>query len=71
MSRQKSVSIILFILSTVAILYALIFTIPVWLVYGIAIICIPMWILTLGLITMAKPRKGDKEERVKEPFTGY
>ena len=71
MSRQKSVSIILFILSTLAILYALIFTIPVWVVYVISIICIPMWILTLGLITMAEPRKGDKEERVKEPFTGY
>ncbi len=71
MSKQKTICSILLILSTLAILYGLIFTIPVWVVYAIAIICIPMWILCLGLITMAKPRKGDKEGRVKEPFTGY
>lgn len=71
MSNQKLISTILLILSTLAILYGLLFTIPIWLVYGIAIICIPLWVLSLGLITMAKPREEDKEERVKEPFTGY
>ncbi len=71
MTSQKTICSILLILSTIAILYALVFTIPVWVVYAIAIICIPLWILSLGLITMAKPRKEDKEERVKEPFTGY
>lgn len=71
MVKIKSISKVLFILSTLAILYALIFSMSVWLVYAIAIICIPMWILSLGLITMAEPRKGDEEGRVKEPFTGY
>lgn len=71
MANLKLISTILLIISTLAILYALIFTIPVWLVYAIAIICIPLWILSLGLITMAKPRKGDEEGRVEEPFTGY
>ena len=71
MSNLKTIFGILLILSTIAILYALIFTIPVWLVYLIAIICIPLWILSLGFVTMAKPRKGDEEGRVKEPFTGY
>ncbi|MDO5849007.1 MAG: DUF788 domain-containing protein [Methanobrevibacter sp.] len=71
MISQKTISSILLILSTLAILYALIFPISVWMVYAIAIICIPLWILCLGLVTMAKPRKGDKEGRVKEPFTGY
>ena len=42
-----------------------------WIVYVIAIFGIPLWILGLGLLTMAKPRKDDKEERIKEPFTGY
>lgn len=32
---------------------------------------IPLWILSLGLLTMATPRPEDAEERVKEPFTGY
>ena len=27
--------------------------------------------LSLGLLTMAKPKPEDAEERVKEPFTGY
>ena len=71
MTSQKTICSILLILSTIAILYALICTIPVCVVYAIAIICIPLGILSLGLITMAKPRKEDEEERVKEPFTGY
>lgn len=71
MERQTKICWVLLIISTIAILYALIFTIPVWIVYAISIFFIPLWILSLGLITMAKPRKEDKEERVKEPFTGY
>ncbi len=71
MERQTKICWVLLVISTIAILYALIFTIPVWLVYVISIFFIPLWILSLGLITMAKPRKGDKEDRVKEPFTGY
>lgn len=54
-----------------AILAALIFDMASWAVYVIAIFGIPFWVLGLGLLTMAKPRKDDKEERIKEPFTGY
>ena len=42
-----------------------------WIVYTVAIFGIPLWILSLGLLTMAKPKPEDAEERVKEPFTGY
>ena len=69
MDIQKIISIILLAISTLAILAALIFDMASWAVYVIAIFGIPLWIL--GLLTMAKPRKDDKEERIKEPFTGY
>ena len=63
MDIQKIISIIL--------LAALIFDMASWTVYVIAIFGIPFWVLGLGLLTMAKPRKDDNEERIKEPFTGY
>ena len=65
MDIQKIISIILLAISTLAILAALIFDMASWAVYVIAIFGIPFW------VTMAKPRKDDKEERIKEPFTGY
>ena len=68
MDIQKIISIILLAISTLAIL---IFDMASWAVYVIAIFGIPFWVLGLGLLTMAKPRKDDKEERIKEPFTGY
>ena len=68
MDIQKIISIILLAISTLA---ALIFDMASWAVYVIAIFGIPFWVLGLGLLTMAKPRKDDKEERIKEPFTGY
>ena len=68
MDIQKIISIILLAISTLA---ALIFDMAGWAVYVIAIFGIPFWVLGLGLLTMAKPRKDDKEERIKEPFTGY
>ena len=71
MDIQKIISIILLAISTLAILAALIFDMASWIVYVIAIFGIPLWILGLGLLTMAKPRKDDKEERIKEPVTGY
>lgn len=71
MGIQKAISIILLILSTIAIVYCLIFNVETWIVYLVAIIGIPLWVLSFGLLTMAKPRKEDEEERVKEPFTGY
>jgi energy-converting hydrogenase A subunit I len=52
-------------------LYGLIFNPKDWIIYTIAIIFIPLFILSLGFITMAKPKKEDEEERVKEPFIGF
>lgn len=57
MDIQKIISIILLAISTLAILAALIFDMASWAVYVIAIFGIPLWILGLGLLTMAKPRK--------------
>ena len=71
MVNQKITCIILLIISTLAILACLVVNFAVWIVYLVAIIGIPLWVLSLGLLTMAKPRPEDAEERVKEPFTGY
>lgn len=71
MDSQKIICIVLLVLSTVAILACLIFNPDSWIVYTVAIFGIPLWVLSLGLLTMAKPRPEDAEERVKEPFTGY
>ena len=71
MVNQKITCIILLIISTIAILACLVFNFQDWVVYLIAIIGIPLWVLSLGFLTMAKPRPEDVEERVKEPFTGY
>jgi energy-converting hydrogenase A subunit I len=54
-----------------AILACLIVEFEAWIVYSVAIFGIPVWVLSLGLLTMAKPKPEDVEERVKEPFTGY
>ena len=71
MVSQKIVSIVLLVLSTIAILACLVIDFEVWIVYTIAIFGIPAWILSLGLLTMAKPKPEDVEGRLKEPFTGY
>ena len=71
MVNQKITCIILLIISTLAILACLVVNFADWIVYLVAIIGIPLWVLSLGLLTMAKPRTEDAEERVKEPFTGY
>ena len=71
MVNQKIICIVLLVLSTVAILSCLVINFEAWIVYTIAIFCIPLWILALGLLTMAKPKPEDLEERIKEPFTGY
>ena len=71
MADQKIICIILLIISTIAVLACLVVNFQDWIVYTIAIIGIPLWVLSLGLLTMAKPRAEDEEERVKEPFTGY
>jgi len=64
-------SYLLLIISLLLILYALIFNPVSWIVYGIAIVFIPIFILSLGLITMAKGKKDEEEERREEPFIGY
>ena len=71
MVNQKITCIILLALSTIAILACLVIDFEAWIVYTVAIFGIPLWVLSLGLLTMAKPRPDDVEERVKEPFTGY
>ncbi|MEE1336438.1 DUF788 domain-containing protein [Methanobrevibacter sp.] len=58
-------------LSTIAILACLFINFEAWIVYAVAIFGIPTWVLSLGLLTMAKAKPEDEEERVKEPFTGY
>ena len=71
MDSQKGLYIVLLALSTIAILACLVINFDAWIVYAVAIFGIPLWILSLGLLNMAKPEPGDAEERVKEPFTGY
>ena len=71
MDSQKGLYIVLLALSTIAILACLVINFDAWIVYAVAIFGIPLWVLSLGLLTMAKPRPDDEEERVKEPFTGY
>ncbi|WP_406532885.1 DUF788 domain-containing protein [Methanobrevibacter sp.] len=71
MASQKILYIILLALSTIAILACLVIDFQEWIVYTVAIFGIPLWILSLGLLTMAKAKPEDEEERVKEPFTGY
>lgn len=61
----------LLMISTVLILYSLLFNPVAWVVYGIAIVFIPIFILSLGLVTMAKAKKEEEEERKEEPFIGY
>ena len=71
MDSHKGLYIVLLALSTIAILACLVIDFPVWIVYAVAIFGIPLWILSLGLLTMAKPKPEDVEGRLKEPFTGY
>ena len=71
MVSQKIVSIIVLVLSTIAILACLVVDFDAWIVYTVAMFGIPAWVLSLGLLTMAKPKPEDVEGRLKEPFTGY
>ena len=71
MNKVKIASYIILIVSVLAILYALIFNPADWIVYAIAIVCIPFLVLSFGLLTMSKPIKEEEEERREEPFTGY
>jgi len=71
MKKLGTISYSMFTISVVCILYALIFSPPKWIVYGISIVFIPMAILSFGLILMARSTKEEEEERKREPFIGY
>ncbi len=71
MDKLKITSWIIFIISVVAILYALIFNPAHWIIYAISLVFIPLFILSLGLISMARGKKEDEEDKTKEPFIGY
>lgn len=71
MDKLKTISWIIFIISVVAIIYALIFNPANWIVYTISLVFIPLAILSLGLVSMFRGRKEDEEEKRKEPFIGY
>lgn len=64
-------SYILFTISVISIIYALLFNIADWIVYGISIVFIPLSILSFGLIVMFHVSEKTEEERTREPFIGY
>ncbi|MCL2116070.1 MAG: DUF788 domain-containing protein [Methanobrevibacter sp.] len=71
MDRLMLTSYLIMLISLISLINALIFQQLDWIVYGIAIVFIPLFVLSLGLITMAKPKKEEKDERKEEPFIGY
>ncbi|MCE5214517.1 MAG: DUF788 domain-containing protein [Methanobacterium sp.] len=71
MDKLKTISWILFIISIMFIVYALIFNLVNWIVYAISLVFIPLSILSFGLISMARGKKEDEEDKRKEPFIGY
>ena len=71
MNRLKVYSYFLLIVSLLLMLYALIFNPSTWIVFCVAIVFIPIFILSLGLITMANGKKDEEEEKREEPFIGY
>ena len=71
MSRLMLGSYFLLLVSLCMILYALIFSPENWIVYGIAIVFLPIFTLSFGLIAMAKGKKDEEEEKREEPFIGY
>lgn len=71
MNKLKLTSWMIFIISLAGILYALIFDPASWIVYTISLLFIPLSILSLGLISMARGKKEDEEDKRKEPFIGY
>lgn len=71
MDRKSTISSLVFIISIVSIIYALIFNPAEWMVIGISILFIPLSILSFGLLIMARARKEEEEDRRREPFIGY
>lgn len=71
MEKLTIASYLMFIISVLGISYAWIYNPASWIVYGISIVLIPLFILSLGLITMAQSKKDEQDERTNEPFIGY
>lgn len=71
MDRLKLYSWLILIISIGLIVYALIFNPVYWIVYAIAMIFIPLSILSFGLLIMARGSKDEEEEKRREPFIGY
>lgn len=71
MNKLKIIGWVLFIVSIGSILYALIFNPASWIVYSIALISIPVSVLSFGLVGMAKGNKEDEDGKRREPFIGY
>ena len=71
MNKLKTTSWILLIISLATIVYAVIFNPANWIVYAISLVSIPVSVLSFGLISMAKGRKEDEEDKRREPFIGY
>lgn len=71
MDNLKSVSWLVFIISIASIMYALIFNPANWIVYAISLLFIPLSILSYGLLSMARGKKEDEDDKRKEPFIGY
>ena len=69
MNNIKIISSIILILSLMGIIYG--FFTTAYVTMALAIVCIPLFILSLGLLNMSEPKEDEKEERIKEPFTGY
>jgi len=71
MDKLKTIGWILLIASFASIVYALIFNPSSWVVYAISLVSIPLFILSLGLVAMAKGSKDEEEAKRREPFIGY
>ena len=71
MNRLRTGSLTALIISALGIIYALIMDPAAWVVYGVAIFLIPVFILSVGILSMAEPEEDEADERVNEPFIGY
>ena len=61
MDKLKIISWVLFIVSIGSILFALIFNPASWIVYTIALVSIPVSVLSFGIVGMAKGNKDDED----------
>lgn len=71
MDKLKTTGLVVFIISVAAIVYALIFNPASWIVYTISLVFIPLSILSLGFLSMARGKVEDEDDKTKEPFIGY